>query len=100
MNGEALAGMPNVGMILPEAENDLEGRAPRWHDYVAMAQAVEDLGYDSLWFVDHYIYKNDASGLPPQGALECWSMLAAAPTRVELGSLVTATSFRNPNLPA
>ncbi len=93
--------MPKVGMILPEAENDLEGRTPRWQDYVAMARAVEDLGYDSLWFVDHYIYQNDASGLPPQGAWECWSMLAAlaaATTRVELGSLVTATSFRNPTL--
>ncbi len=96
-----MAGMPKVGMILPEAENDLEGRTPRWNDYVSMAQSVEDLGYDSLWFVDHYIYKNDASGLPPQGAWECWSMLAAlaaATKRVELGSLVTATSFRNPTL--
>ena len=93
--------MPKVGMILPEAENDLEGRTPRWQDYAAMARAVEDLGYDSIWFVDHYIYQNDASGLPPQGAWECWSMLAAlaaATTRVELGSLVTATSFRNPTL--
>ncbi|MEZ4564324.1 MAG: LLM class flavin-dependent oxidoreductase [Thermomicrobiales bacterium] len=92
-----MAGMPKVGVIVPEAENDLEGRTPRWSDYVAMARAIEDLGYDSLWFVDHYIYKNDASGLPPQGAWECWSMLAAlaaATSRVELGSLVTATSFQ------
>ncbi|MFT4040237.1 MAG: LLM class flavin-dependent oxidoreductase [Thermomicrobiales bacterium] len=96
-----MAGMPKVGIIVPEAEDDLDGRTPRWSDYVEMAQVIEDLQYDSLWFVDHYIYKNDASGLPPQGAWECWSMLsalAAATNRVELGSLVTATSFRNPTL--
>jgi alkanesulfonate monooxygenase SsuD/methylene tetrahydromethanopterin reductase-like flavin-dependent oxidoreductase (luciferase family) len=92
---------PKLGIILPEGEGDLDGRTPRWSDYVAMARLVEEAGFDSLWFVDHLIYRNDASGRPPQGAWECWSVitaLAAATSRVELGSLVTATSFRNPAL--
>lgn len=96
-----LMSMPKVGIILPEGEGDLEGRTPRWPDYLLMAKAVEDGGFDSLWFVDHHIYRNDASGLAPQGAWECWSIiaaLAASTHRVELGSLVTATSFRNPAL--
>jgi probable F420-dependent oxidoreductase len=66
-----------------------------------MARLAEDVGFDSVWFVDHLIYRNDASGRPPQGAWECWSVLAAlaaVTSRVELGSLVTATSFRNPAL--
>jgi alkanesulfonate monooxygenase SsuD/methylene tetrahydromethanopterin reductase-like flavin-dependent oxidoreductase (luciferase family) len=92
---------PKLGIILPEGEGDLDGRTPRWSDYVAMARLTEEAGFDSLWFVDHLIYRNDASGRPPQGAWECWSViaaLAAATSRVELGSLVTATSFRNPAL--
>ena len=39
--------------------------------------------------------------LEQQGVWECWSMLAALAAvtqRVELGSLVTPTSFRNPAL--
>jgi alkanesulfonate monooxygenase SsuD/methylene tetrahydromethanopterin reductase-like flavin-dependent oxidoreductase (luciferase family) len=92
---------PKLGIILPEGEGDLDGRTPRWSDYVAMARLTEEAGFDSLWFVDHLIYRNDASGRPPQGAWECWSVLAAlaaATSWVELGSLVTATSFRNPAL--
>jgi alkanesulfonate monooxygenase SsuD/methylene tetrahydromethanopterin reductase-like flavin-dependent oxidoreductase (luciferase family) len=92
---------PKLGIILPEGEGDLDGRTPRWSDYVAMAGLCEEAGFDSIWFVDHLIYRNDASGRPPQGAWECWSVLAAlaaATSRVELGSLVTATSFRNPAL--
>ena len=92
---------PKLGIILPEGEGDLDGRTPRWSDYVAMATLTEAAGFDSLWFVDHLIYRNDASGRPPQGAWECWSVLAAlaaTTSRVELGSLVTATSFRNPAL--
>ncbi|CAA9579826.1 MAG: hypothetical protein AVDCRST_MAG49-4665 [uncultured Thermomicrobiales bacterium] len=92
---------PKLGVILPEGEGDLDGRTPRWADYLAMARLAEDVGFDSVWFVDHLIYRNDASGRPPQGAWECWSVLsalAAVTRRVELGSLVTATSFRNPGL--
>lgn len=92
---------PKLGIILPEGEGDLDGQTPRWSDYVAMARLTEDAGFDSIWFVDHLIYSNDASGRPPQGAWECWSViaaLAAATRRVEIGSLVTPTSFRNPGL--
>ncbi len=92
---------PKLGIILPEGEGDLDGRTPRWADYLAMARLAEEVGFDSVWFVDHLIYRNDASGRPPQGAWECWSVLsalAAVTSRVELGSLVTATSFRNPAL--
>jgi alkanesulfonate monooxygenase SsuD/methylene tetrahydromethanopterin reductase-like flavin-dependent oxidoreductase (luciferase family) len=57
---------PKLGIILPEGEGDLDGRTPRWSDYVAMAKLTEEAGFDSLWFVDHLIYRNDASGRPPR----------------------------------
>ena len=61
-----MASTPKLGIILPEGEGDLDGRTPRWSDYVAMATLIEEAGFDSLWFVDHLIYRNDASGRPPR----------------------------------
>ncbi|MGI9332624.1 MAG: LLM class flavin-dependent oxidoreductase, partial [Gammaproteobacteria bacterium] len=90
-----------LGLILPEAENDMGGKTARWADYVAMAQLAEDMGFDSLWFVDHLLYRGDATTLEQQGVRECWSILAglaAITRRIELGPLVTPTSFRNPAL--
>jgi alkanesulfonate monooxygenase SsuD/methylene tetrahydromethanopterin reductase-like flavin-dependent oxidoreductase (luciferase family) len=90
-----------LGVILPEAEFDMAGETARWRDYAAMAQAAEQMGFDSLWFVDHLIYRDDMTTLDQQGAWECWSILAglaAVTSRVEIGSLVTPTSFRNPAL--
>jgi alkanesulfonate monooxygenase SsuD/methylene tetrahydromethanopterin reductase-like flavin-dependent oxidoreductase (luciferase family) len=88
-----------LGIILPEAENDMGGRTARWRDFVAMAGLAEDIGLDSLWFVDHLLYRGDATEVEQQGVWECWTMLtglAAITRQVEIGSLVTPTSFRNP----
>ena len=93
---------PKLGIILPEGEGDLDGRTPRWSGLCRHGAADRRGGITTQsgsWTI--WIYRNDASGRPPQGAWECWSVLAAlaaATRRVELGSLVTATSFRNPAL--
>ena len=93
--------MLKLGLILPEAEYDMAGATPRWSDLAAMARLAEEIGFDSLWFVDHLIYRDEMTTLEQQGVWECWSILAALAAvtrRVELGSLVTPTSFRNPAL--
>jgi alkanesulfonate monooxygenase SsuD/methylene tetrahydromethanopterin reductase-like flavin-dependent oxidoreductase (luciferase family) len=91
-----------LGVILPEAELDMGGATARWSDLAAMARLAEDMGLDSVWFVDHLIYRGDKmTTLDQQGCWECWSILAALAAvteRVELGSVVTPTSFRNPAL--
>lgn len=96
-----LDGRLKLGVILPEAEGDMAGQTARWSDYLAMARLAEDIGLDSIWFVDHLIYRDEMTELDQQGMWECWSILsalAAVTRRVELGSLVTPTSFRNPAL--
>lgn len=71
----------------------------RWSDLLAMTRTAEEIGLDSVWLQDHLLIRQ-----PPhaqQGVWECWSLLcalAASTTRLELGTLVIATSFRNPAL--
>lgn len=59
---------------------------------------ADELGVDSIWFWDHfYPLYGDPNG--PQ--FECWSLLAAAAieTRApQIGSMVTAVGYRNPDL--
>lgn len=90
-----------LGLILPEGEHDMDGRTAGWADYLAMAQTAEAMGFDSLWFVDHLLYREGATTEPPQGVRECWSILAAlaaVTSKVELAPLVSCTGYRNPAL--
>ena len=88
-----------VGILLPHVEGRYGGATAGWSDLLAMTRLAEDVGLDSVWLIDHFIlaYPNG----PSQGLWECWSLLAALAAvtqRVELGTLVTPTGFRNPAL--
>lgn len=81
-----------VGIQLPEVERDV-----RWPEYVAMARAAEQVGFDSIWVGDHLLYRGD--GRPERGPWEAWTMLAAlaaATERVALGPLVASLAFHPP----
>jgi probable F420-dependent oxidoreductase len=83
-----------VGVQLPEVE-----RQARWPEYVAMARAAEETGFDSIWLGDHLLYRED--GREERGPWEVWTMLAglaAVTTRVRLGPLVACASFHPPGL--
>ena len=82
-----------VGIQMPEVERDV-----RWPEYLAMARRAEELGYDSLWYGDHLLYRRPGDA-EARGPWECWTMLAAlaaTTSRVELGPLVASTSFHAP----
>ena len=69
----------------------------RWPEYLAMARAAEDVGFDTLWLGDHLLYRY-ADGAT-RGPWEAWTMLsalAASTSRIRLGPLVAATAFHAP----
>lgn len=81
-----------VGIQLPEVEREV-----RWPEYVAMARAAEDVGFDTIWLGDHLLYRY-ADG-STRGPWEVWTMLAAlaaSTSRIRLGPLVAATAFHAP----
>jgi probable F420-dependent oxidoreductase len=92
------ASRPKIGVILPESERSMDGETPRWRDIVTMACAAEEVGFDSIWLTDHLIFEGEDG---PFGPWESWSVvaaLAAATSRVEIGTFVSCVSFRNPAL--
>lgn len=83
-----------VGVQLPEVE-----RQVGWAEYVAMARAAEEVGFDSIWLGDHLLYRDD--GREERGPWDAWSLLAGLATvteRVRLGPLVACTAFAPPAL--
>jgi alkanesulfonate monooxygenase SsuD/methylene tetrahydromethanopterin reductase-like flavin-dependent oxidoreductase (luciferase family) len=87
-----------VGINLPITEGALAGKTARWADLFTFVERAETLGFDSLWVPDHLLVRWQQH---TQGIWECWSLLsalAAVTHRVELGSLVACTAFRNPAL--
>lgn len=85
-----------VGLVLPIADEG--GGAYHWDRIAGVARQADAGGIDSLWVFDHLIFRGDAE---EAGQHEAWTALtavAAVTERAELGSLVFATSFRNPAL--
>jgi F420-dependent oxidoreductase-like protein len=64
---------------------------------LAVARAAEELGFDAFFRSDHYLKMGDGSGLP--GPTDSWVTLAALAretTRIRLGTLMSAATFRYP----
>jgi F420-dependent oxidoreductase-like protein len=69
-------------------------------DYATLrrvAVATEDLGFDAFFRSDHYLKMGSVSGLP--GPTDAWATLAGLAvetSRIRLGTLMTAATFRLP----
>jgi probable F420-dependent oxidoreductase len=90
-----------LGWVCDLSEGSHEGRTPRYHEVQQMAQEAERIGLDSFWVADHFLYRPPQEGAQLVGQWEAFtflSALAAATSRITLGPMVAATSFRNPAL--
>ena len=46
-----------VGLMLPQTEGMRQRAISGWADLERMARLAEDVGFDSLWVVDHFLYQ-------------------------------------------
>ncbi|GAA4554637.1 LLM class F420-dependent oxidoreductase [Amycolatopsis samaneae] len=70
-----------------------------YDDLLRVAKATEAAGYDAFFRSDHYLKMGGVDGLP--GPTDAWITLAGLAretSRVRLGTLVTAATFRHPSV--
>jgi F420-dependent oxidoreductase-like protein len=66
-----------------------------------LAKASEELGIESLWFPDHFMFRNPRRPEQQFEIMECFTSMAAVAaitTRVKLGAYVAGVPYRNPAL--
>jgi F420-dependent oxidoreductase-like protein len=69
-----------------------------WEQWLSLALACEEHGFEALFRSDHYYSVVDA---PDRGSTDAWTLLAALSARTErvrLGTLVSPVTFRHPTV--
>ncbi|HJR25856.1 MAG TPA: LLM class F420-dependent oxidoreductase [Acidimicrobiales bacterium] len=70
----------------------------KWATAVDVAVLAEELGYDSLWWYDHF---HNVPVPAHEAVFECWTTVAAISqrtSRIRLGQMVGCNGYRNPAL--
>src|ERR687884_224980 len=69
-----------------------------WEQWVALAEACEEHGVETLFRSDHYLSQADPFGRVAHDAWTTLAALAARTRRLRFGTLVSPVTFRHPSL--
>jgi alkanesulfonate monooxygenase SsuD/methylene tetrahydromethanopterin reductase-like flavin-dependent oxidoreductase (luciferase family) len=90
-----------IGLVLPLWDSFVDGSTSRWVDIRNVALRAEELGFDTVWTPDELLWR-PAQG-NPQGWWEAVAMagaIAAATSRVKVGTWILSALHRNPGITA
>lgn len=89
-----------IGMVVPRGVGDPRGYGqPSHKQMVRYGQRAEELGFDSVWFGDHFFLQRPGGRVDPYH--EAWTTMTAVLMRTErtrVGSMVLSATFRHPGL--
>lgn len=90
-----------IGLVLPMGESFVDGSSARWAEIRELAIRAEEIGFDTVWTADELLWR------PPDGQTQGWwecvamtGAVAAATSRVKVGTWVLSALHRNPGITA
>jgi alkanesulfonate monooxygenase SsuD/methylene tetrahydromethanopterin reductase-like flavin-dependent oxidoreductase (luciferase family) len=90
-----------VGLVLPMGDSFVDGSTVRWSAIRDLALRAEAIGFDTVWTADELLWRPKDGR--PQGWWEGVAMtgaLAAATSRIKVGTWVLSALHRNPGITA
>ena len=90
-----------IGLVLPMEESWADGATPRWVEIRELALRAEAMGFDTVWIPDELLWHH------ADGSTHGWwervartVAVAAATSRVKVGTWILSALHRNPALTA
>ncbi len=90
-----------IGLVLPMEESWTDGATARWTEIRELAIRGEEIGFDTVWIPDELLWRPAEGDV--RGWWECVAMsgaVAAATSRVKVGTWIMSALHRNPGLTA
>ncbi len=94
-----LKGPISFGINIPNATGNYYDGTPSYSNILAMSRASAEVGYEVLWWDDHFSFPDGEDGL--RGQWEAWTLMAAISAELPdlyLGPMVACTAYRNPGV--
>src|SRR5690554_3220299 len=91
-------GGTSLGLMVPVSDRATFVTMPRFNDIIGISSLAASVGFETLWFADHFSFPSD-DGL--RGSWDAWTLMAAVAARVPdvtIGPMVACTAYRNPGV--